>query len=344
MFIKKYWGPNNMTSSTKIPFYKRTYTESEIEAVVNCIKGGQLTQGALVAKFEEEFAKYNGAKYAVAVNSCTSGIFLALMLLKPKKVSIPSMTFASMASGIVHSGAKLGWIDGSWSGSKYAFITDNMNKGVIYDAAHAGHRGEYTGKPNDLMVYSFYPTKLISSTEGGMITTNNKEYAEWLKKARWHARVGKTWDYEIEFPAWKFNMTDIQAALGLDYLNRIDGEVKQRRILLNLYNDFLGTTIKSDHIFQIIISKRDEFVKFMADSGIECSMHFKPVHKQPAFKKFYVKLPRTEHFEKLIVSLPLFPSMSEMEVEKVCTLVQKWKDKNPLSEDEYITFEEFLRS
>jgi dTDP-4-amino-4,6-dideoxygalactose transaminase len=333
-----------MSISIRIPFYKRDWTDGEIEAVASCIRSGHLTQGALVERFEEEFRDFVGAKYAVAVNSCTSALFLCLKLLSPKKVSIPSMTFASVASSIIHACGEIGWIDESWSGSRYALVSNNSKPGVIHDSAHALHRDDASKKPNDLICYSFYPTKNLSGAEGGMIATNNKEYAEWLKKARWHARVGKTWDYVIEFAGWKMNMTDVQAAIGIDYLKRIDEEASQRKKLLDLYNNILGTSIRSDHIFQTIIDKRADFVSFLEDQGIECSMHFKPVHKQPAFKQYYKKLPKTEHFEKLAVSLPLFPSMKNSEVEEVCNLVNEWNRKHTLPRQDYAEFKSFLKA
>jgi len=333
-----------MSTTIRIPFYKRSWTDGEIEAVTSCIRSGHMTQGALVERFEEEFKAFVGAKYAVAVNSCTSALFLCLKLLTPKKVSMPSMTFASVASCVIHAGGELVWLDESWSGSRYALVSNNSKPGVIYDSAHALHRGDASKRDNDLVCYSFYPTKNLSGAEGGMIATNNKEYAEWLRKARWHARVGKTWDYVIEFPGWKMNMTDIQAAIGIEYLKRIDEEASQRKRLLDIYNDLLGTSIKSDHIFQTIVDKRADFVGFMEDSGIECSMHFKPVHKQPAFKQYYKKLPKSEHFEKLAVSLPLFPSMKETEVEEVCGLVKEWEKKNPLPRQEFAEFRNFLKA
>jgi dTDP-4-amino-4,6-dideoxygalactose transaminase len=333
-----------MSVSIRIPFYKRTWTDGEIDAVTSCIKSGYLSQGIQVERFEEVFGAFVGAKYAVAVNSCTSALFLCLKLLSPKKVSIPSMTFASVASDIIHAGGKISWLDESWSGSRYPLITNSSKLGTIYDSAHALHRGDYSKKANDLVCYSFYPTKNLSGAEGGMIATNNKKYAEWLKKARWHARIGKSWDYIIEFPGWKMNMTNIQAAIGLEYLKRIDDEAAKRKILLDSYNQLLGTSIRSDHIFQTIVANRPGFVKFMEDKGIECSMHFKPVHKQPAFKTFYRKLPKTEHFEKLAVSLPLFPSMKISEVEEVCALVKKWDKAHPLPRPEYADFERFLKA
>jgi dTDP-4-amino-4,6-dideoxygalactose transaminase len=333
-----------MSTSIRIPFYKRTWTENEIEAVASCIRSGHMTQGALVERFEEEFKTFTGAKYAIAVNSCTSALFLCLKLLSPKKVSTPSMTFASVASCTIHAGADLAWMDESWSGSRYPLVSNDPVSGVIYDSAHALHRGDASKKENDLVCYSFYPTKNLSGAEGGMIATNNKSHAEWLKKARWHARVGKTWDYVIEFPAWKMNMTDIQAAIAIEYLKRLDEEAGQRKKLVDLYNNILGTSIRSDHIFQTVVADRKDFVKYMEDSGIECSMHFKPVHKQPAFKQYYKKLPKTEHFEGSAVSLPLYPSMTPAEVEEVCGLVKEWEKKHPLPRQEYSEFKSFLKA
>ena len=138
-------------------------------------------------------------------------------------------------------------------------------------------------------------------------------------------------------------MTNVQAAVGIDYLKRIDSESKAKMQLVDLYNEMLGTDIKSDHIYQTVVNRRDEFAQFMAEKGIECSMHFKPVHMQPAFKKSYKKLPKTERLSKFNISLPLFPSMTEVEVEEICDLLKKWNEKYPLPEDEYIFFEEFLK-
>lgn len=333
-----------MSTSIRIPFYKRTHTESEIDAVASCIRSGHMTQGALVEALEDAFKGFVGAKYAIAVNSCTSALFLGLMLIKPRKVLIPSMTFVSVASSILHAGAALDWLDESWAGSTYSLKSEGaLKKGLVVDAAHATHRNDAANCGDNIVCYSFYPTKALSGAEGGMIVTNNKEHAEWLKKARWHARVGKTWDYVIEFPAWKFNMTDIQAALALDYLKRMDEEAVTRKELVDTYNKMLGTSIKSDHIFMTIVNKRNELVRHMAERGIECSMHFKPIHKQPAFKVQYKKLPRTEHFEDHIVSLPLYPSMKQSEVEEVATIILEWNKKHPLPEKEYTEFKGFLK-
>jgi len=334
-----------MSDKIRIPFYKRTFTESEIESVANCIRSGYLTHGPLTEHLEGEFASFVGSKYAVSVNSCTSALFLSLMLIRPKRVNMPSMTFASVASCVIHAEAQIQWVDESWSGSRYPLVSDNSLAGMVYDSAHALHRDDARNiKLNDLICYSFYPTKNLSGAEGGMIATNNKDYADWLRKAMWHARVGKGWDYVIEFPAWKMNMTDIQAVIALDYLKRIDEEAAKRRLLVEIYNSRLGTSIRSDHIFQAIVDRRDEFIASMRHIGIECSMHFKPVHKQPAFKQYYKKLPKTEHFEKYAVSLPLYPSMEEGEVEEVCGHLLEWNEKHPLPKQEYSAFKEFLKA
>jgi len=330
-------------SPMKIPFYKRTWTNEEVAAVTDCLKSGLLTQGRLVEEFEEAFKNYVGSKFAIAVNSCTSALFLCLSLLKPKTAGIPSMTFASVASSILQSGAKLLWRDESWSGARYPLHLKGAKPGRIYDSAHSIHRGDAKNCRNDLICYSFFPTKNLSSAEGGMIATNNKKYAEWLKKARWHARVGKTWDYVIEFPAWKMNMTNIQAAIGLDYLKRLDAENKKRQELVDKYNMMFDASIRSDHIYQTIVNKRDEFAAFMADNGVECSVHFKPLHLQPAFKKYSKTLRKTEHFAMHIVSLPLFPSLKEEDVDYICGLVKGWNKKYPLPEEDFAEFEDFLR-
>lgn len=316
-----------MVSKMNVPFFKLSLDEREIDAVVSIMRKGYMTQGKETRILEKEFCRYVGSKYAVAVDSCTSGLFLSLKcngIGQGDTVTIPSLTFASVANVILHCNARLEWEDESYVGRAY-YLKNNRVYRVV-DSAHQIERGIYHDFPGSLMSFSFYPTKQISSCEGGMIALNDHYAMEWLEKARWHGRHGGGFVYSIDIPGWKMNMTDIQAAIALVQLKKLDDMNRQRRDIVAYYNRELGEHCTSLHLYTIEVDNRNAFISFMDEKGINCSVHFyTPLHEQPAYKEFKRCLPKTETISKHIVSLPLYPSMTKEEVDYVIKYVKEWR-------------------
>lgn len=313
-----------------IPFFKLSLDEREIDEVIRVMRKGYLTQGKEVRALEKEFSYYVGSKYAIAVDSCTNGLYLSLRYSgvgSDTTVTIPSLTFASVANVVLHCGAKIDWEDESYVGRAY-FLKHNRPFKIV-DSAHQIERGIYRDFHGSLMSFSFYPTKQISSCEGGMICTNDYYAMEWLEKARWHGRKGGGFVYSIDYPGWKFNMTDIQAVIAMVQLKKLDDMNRKRRTIIDYYNKELGENCTSLHLYTIDVDNRDEFLTFMDNNGINCSVHFyTPLHLQPAYKEFKRPLPRTEVIANHTVSLPLYPDMNQDEADYVIKAVKEWRLNN----------------
>lgn len=273
----------------QIPFERPSVGEEEIKAVSKVLKSGWLTMGPETQAFEEEFARYVGAKYAIAVNSATSALFLALKALGVKKgdeVIVPSFTFAATANVVVHCGATPIFVDirkddftldqksldGTITKKTKAVIPVHYGANmariktlvpIIEDSAHLIKRN---GNNNKVFAscYSFYATKNMTTGEGGMITVSNSKIADWLRMARLHGlsrdawkRYGlkSKWIYTVEFPGWKFNTTDLNSAIGRVQLRKLDGFEKRRRHVVKLYNNLLGLKNKGTHLYPILVEE-----------------------------------------------------------------------------------------
>jgi dTDP-4-amino-4,6-dideoxygalactose transaminase len=311
-----------------IPFFKLSLDEREIDEVIRVLRKGYLTQGKEVRMLEKDFSRYVGCRYAVAVDSCTNGLFLSLKcngIGEGDRVTIPSLTFASVANVILQTGAKLEWEDKVYVGSAYYLKNNRPFK--IVDSAHQVERAIYHDFRGTMMVFSFYPTKQISSAEGGMICLNDHHTMEWLEECRWHGRKGGGFAYSVNRVGWKFNMTDIQAVIAMVQLHKLDDMNRKRRQIVAHYNKELGENVESLHLYTIDVDNRDKFIAFMDEKGINCSVHYyTPLHLQPAYEEFKRSLPLTEYKANHTVSLPLFPDMTEEEVDYVIEAVKEWRE------------------
>lgn len=342
-----------------IPLSRADIGREEIKAVEKVLESGWLTMGPETETFEKEFAKYVGAGYAIAVNSATSALFLALKALGVKsgdEVIVPSFTFASSANVIVHSGAipifadiksddftldqksvdevitkKTKVIMPVHYAANRANIKTNLP--LIEDSAHLIEK-KGDNKKAFASAYSFYATKNMTTGEGGMITVADGKVANWLKKARLHGLsrdawkrydIKSKWVYSVEFSGWKFNTTDINSALGRVQLKRLPEFQKRRRHVLALYNRLLGLKNKGTHLYPILVENRDKFFDYMKVNGVGCSFHFTPLHLQPAFQKYHTrKLPVTEYVGERVVTIPFDAVITDSEVTKVANLILKY--------------------
>lgn len=310
-------------------------TEKEIEYVTDAIKSGWISsRGVYLDKFEKLFAEKVGAKYAIAVNSGTSALHIALAALgvgPGDEVIVPSATMVSTAFAVSYVGATPIFVDcdeyyqmdvkqarEALSGRTKCIIPvhiyghpvdcDELEKigiPIIYDAAEA-HGAEYKGKPVGgrglASCYSFYGNKIITTGEGGMVTTNDEEFAKVVRNLKdvafssvrhfWHTRLG-----------YNFRMTNLQAALGLAQTERFEELVQERIDHANYYMDALSTlplrlpetapwakNVYWMFGFEVLPEfgmTRDELRAFMADRGIETRTFFVPMHLQPYYYKYH---------------------------------------------------------
>lgn len=342
----------------KIPFCKPFIDETDAQRVANTVANGWITTGKKTQEVEERLAKYVGARNVVLLDSCSSALFLSLEYLKKTKFGkdftayVPSLTFAATATEVLNAGGKILFgdvnkktmclepINGTYDVAIPVHLCGvkadtNYGRLVIEDSAHLLYKDQMVNNPN-LVCYSFYATKNITMGEGGAIATNDDEAAAWFKQARHHGiskggwdRYNKmnSWEYDIEFIGWKCNPNDITATLLDCSLDKVDIIEQERQRCVNLYNELLGYHNTGLHLYPVLVKDRSKFIKIMSDAGIQCSVHFLPLHLMTAFKNHVPKLEElgtldnTEYLGQRLVSLPLFPGLTNKEIHLISQTV-----------------------
>jgi len=313
---------SNMRSKIKIPIYKPQFGKEEIDAVTKVMESGHLSAGEEVDKFEEEFAEYLGAKFVVAVNSCTSALLLSIRCSVTPEISCPSCTFVSVSNMIIKSGKRIYFTDEIHVGNAY-----QLRPIPVWDCAHEIYFQK--NFESGLFCYSFYPTKLIASCEGGAIATDDEFLYRKLRLLRNHGmeRKGFSWDYSVERIGYKMTMNNIQAAIARVQLKKLPELNEQRQKIVDIYNKELELTNTSLHIYpvQVEAERRNEIMQKLEDEGIETSVHFKPIHKQPAYVRMMpnLVLPKSEEWGNTEISLPLWAGMTDKEVKHICKKVRE---------------------
>lgn len=379
-----------------LPFHRSDVGEEEVSEVVDVLRSGWLTTGPKVREFEREFAAMVGAEHAVAVNSCTAALHLALEAAgvgEGDEVLVPTMTFAATAEVVTYFRARPVLIDcvpntlnldtdrieaAITSKTKAIIpvhfaghpcdlktiqaIADVHNLRVIEDAAHAlpaRYHGKMIGGISDGTCFSFYATKNITTGEGGMVTTNNAEWAARMRMMSLHGLSRDAWNrysaqgswyYEILSPGFKYNLTDIAAALGLAQLKKCERFWKGRERYANMYHEgfrdlpeIICPHASPDvqhawhlYVIQLDLDRlrigRDEFIRQLQQAGVGCSVHFIPLHLHPYHRDMWGyrpdDLPVSSMVFQRIVSLPLYSRMTEDEIERVIAIVRSLVEKS----------------
>jgi|SRR3989344_5933888 len=332
----------------KIPFAKIDLGKEEIKAITNIINNGWVVLGPKSQEFEKEFAKYVGTKHAIFVDSATSAMFLALKYLKPKpgqKILVPSLTFVSTAEVIVNAGCVPVFADvdldslcldkANWKGlSIPVHVAGNKAefKSKMYDSAHRIGKNDVKGS-DAIWCYSLYATKNITTVQGGMICTNSDKANAWLRLARDHGLSlgtkeryqGRYKQYDVSFVGFRFKGDDLRAAIGLEQLKKLPAINKRRDELVKRYNKAFGLNRSGNHLYPILVKDRTKFMNDMMDMGIQSAVHFRPLHTMTAYKNFprLGKLPNTEFLGEHIVSIPLFPKLTNQEQDYIIETILK---------------------
>lgn len=373
-----------------IPFHRPSIGADELRAIQEVLASKWLTTGPVAHAFEEEFARYVGSKHALAVNSCTGALQLALDAIglgSGDEVLVPTYTFAATAEVVTYFGARpvlcdcvpdrfnidpkeIEWrrtprtkavipvhIAGE-SCDMDALQAAAEGLHIIEDAAHAlpsSYRGRRIGSISPLTCFSFYATKTITTGEGGMLTTDNDQYAERARMMRLHGISGDAWKrysregswyYEVQDAGYKLNLPDLLAALGRVQLQKCDEFQRTRTGIANHYLERLSAldelemppqppvdSLHSWHLFILRIRPdapylgRNEVIEELAHSGIGTSVHFIPLHRHPYYLHRYgyrrEEFPNAESAYSRCLSLPIYPDLSEGEVDRVIRAVER---------------------
>jgi perosamine synthetase len=391
--------------SGPVPYFRPPITDDDVEAVAAAVRSGWLTSGPQVKRFEEEFAAAVGAKHALAVNSCTAALHLAVeaLHLRPGQVVlVPTMTFAATAEVVRYQGAwpllidcdpvtahmdledaarkiddlRAGRLGERWSRDAelvgvmpvhVAGLMMDMAKArafakhhrlwMVEDSAHsfpaawrcdgdaAWQRcGENT---SDIGCFSFYANKTITTGEGGMAATDDDELGSrmrlmalhGLSHDAWGRYSGGPWDYRIVAPGFKYNLTDVAAALGLRQLGRAEALRAQREALAARYREALADADRLElppfpenrvhawHLFPIRLrldrlrADRNQILDELKQEGVGCSVHWRPLHLHPYYEQEFgwrrEQLPVASALWERLISLPMFPGMRDDEFDHV---------------------------
>ncbi len=364
--------------------------EEEIAEVVATLRSGWIGTGPKVGLFEQAFRDYVGAEFAVAVNSCTAALHLSLLVsgVGPgDEVITTPMTFCATANAIAHTGAKPVFadidrrtlnidptrIEAAITPRTRAIVPVHFagrpcdlvpirelarRRGLtlIEDAAHAIETRADAGKVGavgDLTCFSFYVTKNVVTAEGGMITTNRRDWAERLKVYALHGMSHDAWKrysdegykhYAVELAGFKYNMTDIQASLGIHQLRRADRNLCRRAQLWARYDEAFADlplvtpappapgTLHARHLYTVLVDAaavgltRDQFVTRLHRLKIGTGIHYVAVHLQPYYQQTWSyqrgDFPEAEFISDRTLSLPLGMKMTDQDLEDVIEAVR----------------------
>ena len=406
-----------MVNKLQVPFFRPSLEEQEVNEVVETLRSGWLTSGPKVKRFEDGFAAAVGAENAVALNSCTAALHLAVEALGLKAgqcVLVPTMTFAATAEVVRYQGAIPILVDcdpvtlnmdlddaarkiqkhqpansGDGQNGKPSRVVgiipvhvgglmmdlDRLQAfarkhklWIVEDAAHAfpaawrsGAEQPWRHRSNGsstVTCYSFYANKTITTGEGGMAVTSNAKLAQRMRMMSLHGlshdawgrySANGSWDYKIVAPGYKYNLTDIAAALGIHQLGRAEAMRSEREAIARRYAEALAGVeeielppnsegggadrLHSWHLFAIklmlkrLAINRDEFINKLKRAGVGCSVHWRPLHLHPYYQQtmgFKAKdFPAATATWKRVISLPIFPGMRDDEIEQVISTVKR---------------------
>ena len=280
---------------------------------IDTSKFSNLLHDSVVEKFEKTIADYVGAKYACSINSATNAIFLSL-LNKDVVVDLPSMIPPVVANAILTSGNKINFVDNvEWVGDSY--VLHQFDDYKIVDSAQKLEENQFEKEcnPGDLMLFSFYPTKPLGGSDGGMIVTDDYEKYKWFKEAVLNGMTyaNNNWERGISFPGYKMYMNYIQAQICLNNFQSFEEKMGSLRNLVDIYNQELGYENSSLHLYRIEVTDNQTFIDKMKENNIICGIHYSALHLNPIYNKKSVECPKSENLEKLTVSLPMNENLTE---------------------------------
>ena len=377
-------------STIKFPAYEPWISKDDKLTVNKTLGQSMLTLGPQLEKFEAAFCKYTKSKYAIAVSNCTAGLHLSLKALGIKEhdeVIIPDLTFVADASAILSCNAKPVIVD--INENDFFLSITNLKKNItkrtkaiipvhiygqvcnidevldvaldnnlkiIEDCAHAVgtfHNSKHVGTLGNTGCFSFYPTKNITTAEGGMVITNSKKIADKVRQLRSHGMSKSLksrysseypWIFDITEPGYNYRLDEIRASLGISQLKRIKKINELRKNAAFYYHsklqnisgivlpDMVNNKTHSYHLYTIRVTKlfklsRNQLFKKLKQAGIRTTVYWMPMHKYTAFRKF-ANLSDVKNTSKIyneILALPLFPSITKKHQDSVIKIIKSFQ-------------------
>jgi perosamine synthetase len=354
-----------------IPIGKPILGEEERQAVQRVLESGMLAQGKVVAEFERQFAAYIGTKHAIAVGNGTQALHVAYMAIglgKGGEAVVPDLTFAATATPLLHIGAKPVFADiepiyfsldpasaKKLAGKKVKAIVpvhlyghpadvaplrelaDSLGARLVEDACQAHgalYKGRKAGSLGDIACFSFYPTKNMTTGEGGMLTTDDAELDAACRLLRDH---GQSKQYTHTHLGHNFRMTDVAAAMGIEQLKKLDAANEARRANAAIYDGALAGIVGTPreapwarhvyHQYTLRVPKnRDKLAEFLSKNGVGTRVYYPmPLSAQPIFSGARSgKNPEAARAASEVLSIPVHPAVGRADAERIAALVGQW--------------------
>jgi len=360
-----------------IPITNINLNEEEAKAAYDVVKSGWVSMGKKVKEFENNFKKYVNAKNTIAVNNGTAALHACLVAVGVEpgdEVIVPSLTFISTANVVLYEKAKpvlvecdpktynvtAEEIEKNITKKTKAIIPVDMNGmpidydsilelaekhslPVILDSAEslgAEYKNKKVGGIAPIHCFSFYPNKNATTGEGGMITTNDSELAEKIRMIRTH---GQDRRYHHVILGYNYRLTDIQAAIGIVQMKRLEWVLKKKENLAKIYNEVFENTKNIEtpfvpayvtrhawYMYAICLKNgnRDELVKKLQENGIEIRLSFPPIHTQPVYQKMFgfndMSLPLTFNTWNKLINIPIWAGMGKEKQDYIISMIKKF--------------------
>jgi len=370
-----------------ISYGHQSIDDEDIQSVIEVLKSDWLTTGPAVDQFEQNLARYVGARYTIAVNSGTSALDIAVQALnlpKGSEIITTPFTFAATSNAILYNGhvpvfadidpisrnihpdeirrritpktRAIIYVD--YAGHPCAIdeireIAQEHDLLLIEDACHAlgaSYKGCKIGTSANMTIFSFHPVKPITTGEGGAVVTDDPELAARLKCLRSHGidrdvgdmfGEGSQWAYDMMDLGRNYRMTDIQAALGVSQLEKIDTFIKRRNHLATLYEESIGeipwletplcceNVTHGWHLYTVLLDgiKRNDLYRYLHQNNVGANVHYIPIYRFTYYRNHFrfdpQAFPMTENTFDRIITLPLYPAMAESELEYVVETLKK---------------------
>lgn len=363
----------------KIPLSSPEITESDIDAVVSVLRTPQLSLGPKLPEFEAEFARYIGVAHGVALSSGTAGLHLALRALaigEGDEVILPSFTFIAAANAICHARATpvfadIDPISLNLTADSIQRVLSSRTRAILLvhtfgvpaeldailqlarehnlrviedacEAVGAEYRGRKVGGLGDLGVFSFYPNKPITTGEGGLVVTRDAALAQILRALRNQGRMDTDGWLEHSILGYNCRLSEINCALGISQLEKIESILAKREAVANCYYEALKGSVDvilpsrrvangrvSWFAFVVRLSSRftrtdrDRVMQDLTAAGVGCRAYFPPMHLQPLYAKYAAaSLPMTEDIAARTLALPFFNALTNDQVQEVCRTLE----------------------
>ena len=287
-----------------------------------------LLHGKHVTELENEISKFVGAKHAAALDSASNSIFLSL-LNKKTTIEVPSILPPVVINSIINSGNDYTFVDNvNWVGNSYMLA--NFGDYKIIDSAQKLEQNQFSKEcsDDDLMIFSFYPTKPLSGCDGGIIVSNDKSKIDYFKEMSLNGMgyALNNWEREMKFVGYKMYMSTMQADIILKNFTNYNSKTSKISKIRNYYNNYLGLNNDSNHLYTIDISERDKFIKHLKELGIICGIHYKNLHTHSLYsKKQHWNLPLSERKSKVTMSIPMHENMTLNDAKLIVDEIKKNK-------------------